>query len=38
MQNISALSALLLTTIVLYEPQVRELGPHVTLDAMETAS
>lgn len=27
-----------LTTVILYEPQVRELGPHVTLDAMETAS
>lgn len=27
-----------LTTIILYEPQVWELGPHVTLDTMETAS
>lgn len=27
-----------LTTIILYEPQVWELGPHVTLDAVETSS
>lgn len=27
-----------LTTIVLYEPQVWELGPHVTLDTVKTSS
>lgn len=27
-----------LTTIILYEPQVWELGPHITLDTVETAS
>lgn len=32
-----SVECLQLTTVVLYEPQVRELGPHVTLDAMETA-
>lgn len=34
----SALVFKVLTTIVLDEPQIRELGPHVTLDSMETAS
>lgn len=27
-----------LTTVVLYEPQVRELSPHVALDTVQTAS
>lgn len=31
-------SEMRLTTVVLYEPQVRELGPHVALDAVEAAS
>lgn len=27
-----------LTTVVLYEPQVRELRPHIGLDVVEAAS